>query len=294
MPVTGAIEQPHVYPWSTVMRVPTADGSIWFKANVPVLGHEAAVVSILAARDPDRVPAPLAVDTKRGWLLMRDAGLRLREIVEREQDLARWVEILPLYGRLQIDAAGDAADLLAAGAPDRRLATLAAQYEALIARCDRLRGDRLEHLRTLVPRVGEMCRELKALGISETIQHDDFHDGQVFVHDGRYLFLDWGDACVSHPFFTMSVTLEGVLGWGLDDIEGSQDTTAFATAYLEPFNGYGTEEQLRSAFATALRLGWICRALNTEMCVSAYNLEHQGDERDRVGVLLAMFADGMP
>ena len=25
---TGEIEQPHVYPWSTVMRVPTASGSL--------------------------------------------------------------------------------------------------------------------------------------------------------------------------------------------------------------------------------------------------------------------------
>ena len=28
--VTGAIEQPHVYPWATAMRVPTAAGDLWF------------------------------------------------------------------------------------------------------------------------------------------------------------------------------------------------------------------------------------------------------------------------
>lgn len=27
--VRGAIEQPHVYWWSTVLRVPTADGVVW-------------------------------------------------------------------------------------------------------------------------------------------------------------------------------------------------------------------------------------------------------------------------
>ncbi len=71
-----------------------------------------------------------------------------------------------------------------------------------------------------MPRVGEMCDELAGYGLPETIQHDDFHDGQVFVRDGRYLLLDWGDACVSHPFFTLSVTLEGYIAWGLDDIQG--------------------------------------------------------------------------
>ena len=34
--VTGEIEQPHVRWWSTVMRVPTRDGDLWFKANASV------------------------------------------------------------------------------------------------------------------------------------------------------------------------------------------------------------------------------------------------------------------
>jgi hypothetical protein len=47
--------------------------------------------------------------------------------------------------------------------------------------------------------------------------------------------MDWGDACISHPFFTLSVTLEGVIAWGLDDVEGSVDTAPFRDAYLAPF-----------------------------------------------------------
>ena len=42
----GATEQPHVRPWSTVIRVPTTDGDLWFKANVPVLAYEAGVVEV--------------------------------------------------------------------------------------------------------------------------------------------------------------------------------------------------------------------------------------------------------
>jgi hypothetical protein len=54
---TGDIEQPHVEEWSTVMRVPTADGTVWFKANHEPLRHEAALTALVAARAPDRVPA---------------------------------------------------------------------------------------------------------------------------------------------------------------------------------------------------------------------------------------------
>jgi Ser/Thr protein kinase RdoA (MazF antagonist) len=30
--------------------------------------------------------------------------------------------------------------------------------------------------------------------VDRTLQHDDLHDGNVFVRDGRYLFFDWGTA----------------------------------------------------------------------------------------------------
>ena len=46
---TGAIEQPHVRPWSTVLRIPTDAGDVWFKANMPGLEHEARLAGMRAA-----------------------------------------------------------------------------------------------------------------------------------------------------------------------------------------------------------------------------------------------------
>ncbi len=76
-PIT-AIDQPHLQPWATVLRVVTGQGDLYFKANGPALRHGAALVELLAARRPDCVPPPLAVDRGRGWMLMADAGTRLR------------------------------------------------------------------------------------------------------------------------------------------------------------------------------------------------------------------------
>ena len=196
---TGDIEQPHIRPWSTVLRIPTTGGDVWFKANIPLLAYEAGVVGLLAARRPDFVPGLLATDVDRGWMLMADGGERLREIVERERDLRRWLDVLPRYGELQIDMAEDRDRLLGLGLPDRRLETLASRYEELIGRVDTVTDDERRRLRALVPTIGELCDRLASVGLPETIQHDDLHDGQIFVRDGRYLFFDWGDACVSHP-----------------------------------------------------------------------------------------------
>ena len=258
---TGESEQIHLQRWSTVLRVPTAQGDVYFKANEPELRHEASLVSLLAARRPDCVPPLIAADLERGWMLMEDAGTRLRNIVERERDLSRWLEILPLYAGVQRDLVTDVPELLAAGVPDLRLAALADRYEQLLDSTPELEQDD-PRVREAVPVVRESCDELAAFGLPETIQHDDFHDGQVYVRDGRYLLLDWGDACITHPFFTLAVTLGGVLSWGLDDVQGSLDVTPFRDAYLTPFSSLADETDLQAAAEIAVRLGWICRAVN--------------------------------
>jgi hypothetical protein len=281
----GVIDQVHVQPWSTVMRVPTERGDVYFKANTTALQHEAAVVTFLAAHRPDCVPAPLAVDLERGWMLMIDAGERLRGIVQRERDLSCWLEILPLYAGVQIDLADDAGELVALGAPDLRLSTLPSRFEQLLEDLVELPADDRRRLDRSVSWVREKCVELAGYGLTETIQHDDFHDGQVYVRDGRYLLLDWGDACVSHAFFSLAVTLGGVLSWGLDDVQDSVDVGPFRDAYLEPFAPLAERADLEAACAIAMRLGWVCRAVNAHLTGS-----EAGDTHAR----LRMFLDGRP
>jgi hypothetical protein len=288
----GAVEQPQIRPWSTVLRVPTTGGDVWFKANIPLLAYEAAVVDLLAARRPDCVPGLLATDLDRGWLLMADGGERLREIVEREREFGRWLEVLPRYGRFQLDMAADLDRLLGLCLPDRRLETLASQYEDLIGRVDAVTDDEGRRLSALVPRIAELCERLASVGVPETIQHDDLHDGQIFVRDGRYLFFDWGDACVSHPFFSMSVTLEGQLAWGLDDVEGSEDIDPYRDAYLEPFRDLAGWSELLVAHEIALRLGWICRALNVDRFASGLPEPYRTEHLEGVGLRLRMLLAG--
>jgi hypothetical protein len=276
---TGEIEQPHVRPWSTLLRVPTADGAVWFKANGPQERHEAALVQVLAEERPDAVPPLVAVDLERGWMLMADAGERLREIVARERSLERWLDILPLYASVQVDLAPRAEELVSLGVPDLRLAVLPAKFEAFLEEVGPSLGDDevIDRARALVPWVREASAELAGYGLQETIQHDDFHDGQVFVRDGSYLLMDWGDACVSHPFFTLSVTLQGFLSWGLEDVENSEPIEPYAATYVEPFGGtHGVD------LATAMRLGWACRVVNG----------HLPGELDSTRARLGMFVDG--
>lgn len=259
--LAGASDQVHDRPWSTVIRVPTSTGDLFFKAVAPPLRHEAALTALLGARRPDCIPPPLAVDSARGWLLLEDGGQTLRSLIESERDLRRWHDVLPLYAGVQLDLMGDVPELLALGVPDLRLEVLPEKVEELLGDVVALPDDERRRLEASLPWIRDACDELAAAGIPETIQHDDLHDAQVFVRNGRYLLLDWGDACVSHPFFSLAVTLDGVIAWGVDDVQGSEPTGPFRDAYLEPFRGR-TASDLEALSETARRLGWLGRAVN--------------------------------
>ncbi len=262
--LAGEVTAPHVRPWGSVLRVPTTCGPVWAKAVEPELRHEVAVTTLLARRRPDAVAPLLGADPARGWLLLADAGETLRVLGARERTLAPWHDALALYASVQRDVADEAGALLADGLPDLRLPRLPDLYADLVGRLAPDLGEVGAAALAAVPLVRDLCAELDATGLPDTLQHDDLHDAQVFVRDGRLRILDWGDACLTHPFLTLAVTLDGVLAWGLDDEERSEDPAPYRDTYLEGWRDVAgsTHDELVRAAEVARRLGWACRAVN--------------------------------
>jgi hypothetical protein len=260
---------------------------------MPTQAFEVAVVETLAARRPDLVPTLFATDLERGWMLQGDGGTRLREILEATGDFDVWVEILPLYAELQMDVAADRDRLLAAGVPDRLLASLPGQFEEVLTDAEALETltqDERRRLAALAPRIEAECRQLADYGLPETIQHDDLHDGQIFVRDGRFLFFDWGDACVSHPFYTLVVTL-AVLAYRLELDHDAPELDRFRDAYLEPWTRFRPRSELEQAYPIAYRLGVLCRGLTWRSVVAVLPQPLRDDEADAVPERMRMLLD---
>jgi hypothetical protein len=247
--VTGEVEQPHVRPWATALRVPTSEGTLWFKAVAHTQAFEPALTRLLVTVRPEHVTELLDADVERGWMLMRDAGTRLREVPASVEHFER---VLPLYAEVQIAAATEVERMVEAGVPDVRLPAFLRQVEAL--------GEEDPELESRLPEVEALVAELQAGGISESIQHDDLHDGQIFVRDGYYRVLDWGDSCVSHPFHSLTVTLRAA-AWKLGLPPGSRELLRMRDAYLEPF---GSPAELADLADIAYRTGTLGRALAYE------------------------------
>ena len=297
---TGDIEQPHVRWWSTVLRVPTAEGVVWFKACHPSHGFEPALALELAQLRPESVIEVLAADPERAWMITADAGFRLRELLNSTDDLVRWVDFLPRYADVQLATADRAERLLEIGVPDERLEVLPAHFERVLADhkilvVDREDGlDEGQHRRLLasVPEVRRLSDELATFGIPETVQHDDLHDGNVFVRDGRYLVFDWGDSCVSHPFHSLVVTLRAT-AWRFRLPPGDARLERMRDAYLEPFGSFGPRAELLRAFGIAYRLGTIARSLSWYRAVQAFP-EIAPEESDSVPYGLKLFLENGP
>ena len=266
--VTGLIEQPDVSLSSSVLRVPSTVGDIYFKACGPGCAHEPALTDSLWRWRPDCMPPVLAVDLQRGWMLTPDLGTPLRSINQPTRVLQHWQRVLPLYAEVQIDLVGRINEILELGGLDRRLTMLPDHYEQLLTDTDALRlghpgglsAEEYRSLRQIAPKFHAMCEQLAAYRIPETLHHEDFHDANIFIRNSRYTFADWGESGVAHPFITLLVTSR-VIAWRLKLAEDAPELVNLRDIYLEPWTQYESRENLIAAFKLAYRVGMVCRAL---------------------------------
>ncbi|MDQ4074849.1 MAG: phosphotransferase [Chloroflexota bacterium] len=287
--VVGPVELLHQRPWSSFARVPTADGVVYFKAPAPAYRYEAALTEVLARWRPDCTVPLLGVDLDRGWMLSADAGVTLREVDPSAGQIEHWLNVLPLCVDLQIEMAAHVPELLRLGVPDRRLTELPQLYAQLLEATENLRvglepgltHEEYERLRDLRPRVADWCEELATVGLPETLTHEEVHDANVLLGGGRYIFTDWSDSSVSHPFFTMLVTIRAA-AHRLKLAEDGPEMMRLRDAYLEPWTTFAPRNQLLAAFELAYRLGMVNRALSWHHGTGSLAAQHKEPYADAV------------
>lgn len=207
------VEQVRVWEFSQVLRLATAAGSgLYFKALPHAAAGEPLLTRYLAQLFPASMPAVIAVEPGHRWLLTRAAeGPALMDVA----DLARWEEAAESWARLGLDCGGRVGELLALGCPARPLEWLEAEIPPLLddtaamqpADAEALTGAEVERLRRLAPELQAMCRELDGFGLPLSLDHGDLWGVNVIAGDHRCVFIDWEDASVSHPFFSVFLLL---------------------------------------------------------------------------------------
>lgn len=264
MPAIAPVRQLRAWGLSCAMRVATAGGDVYFKATPPFMAHEGRVMQAVAERYPALLPPPLAVDKRRGWLLMPDYG---NAMLHESPDIARRETALRLFALMQVEQAAHTRDWLAIGCPDRGLGRMVDLIDPLIMSSPRLldgkpyglTADEIDRLRALSMRLKLMCARLAQYALPHTLVHGDL-GGNILINNGGYVFFDWTDACISHPFFDMA-TISGAY---FDRSALQSDPSAddrLRDAYLGAWAAYEPSARLTEAFEAAKPLGALHQAM---------------------------------
>jgi hypothetical protein len=240
----GEVTQRHRV-WSTVLRIPTAEGALWLKQPCAAMRHEVGLHALLARLVPDAVAAPIAVDATR--LLLPDTG---RTVQDAGVDpISAMAEALPRYARLQRAVAEHLDAMRDLGVPDATPGALPARHAEAVA--------------TIGPApapVRAWADELAGT-VPSSVDHQDLHVGNVGA-DGR--FADWGDAVLAHPFASLLVALGSLRRTGADD----RALARARDAYLDAFADLAPHGELVRLAETACRAAVIARALTWQRAVA--------------------------
>ena len=213
----GRAEQRKTWNLSTLWLLPTERGPVWLKAVPKFFAHEGALMEQLGP-----AVTPYVYAAEPGRMLLADAPGDNMDT--RGPALAPMVVLLT---GVQAGWAERVHDLVPLGLPDRRLASEIRRIEQVVGEYEaRLSAKDRADLRRLVAGLAARVASIADCGVPETLTHGDFHPGNVRGQNGRFLIMDWGDSCVSHP-----MTDELAFTRRLDPSDREAATDWFMTAW---------------------------------------------------------------
>jgi aminoglycoside/choline kinase family phosphotransferase len=242
-------------PWSQVYVFKTAQGCVYLKSMAAKFANEPVLLEFLNEYISPNVPEVLASNPKERCFLMKDKGHPLRGILKNEYKIDIIFQALEIYTDIQISSISQVEKLLSLGVSDWRLKNMAHLYQNFIDKealllADGLKPFEISKLKRLTKKVELLSQILLSYGIPETLEHGDFHDNNILIQEGCVFINDWGDASITHPFFSCEAFLNSAKrNHGLE--EHCKYYDAIQKHYLHKWLAYGREHHLLKTFELA-------------------------------------------
>jgi aminoglycoside phosphotransferase (APT) family kinase protein len=147
-------------------------------------------------------------------------------------------------------------ELLELGVLDRRAAWLRGEIESLAGSAVTLGLEEreAEELARLMPRLVEASERLGAGAVPDSLVHGDLHLSNVARGDGgRYVFFDWTDACLAHPFLDLLFVVFR---------EDPDERDALRDAYLAEWSDHAHADELLELWRIAEPLAALNQAVS--------------------------------
>lgn len=205
--VMGEPKQIRTWAISSVYRVETTAGTVYFKALPDFLGHEPRLTQYMLRQFPQNIPEVTAIEPNEHWMLMKEMG------GPEPQTKADWELVLRTLIQIQNHCNANRHELLQFGVKDRPVAQLATLLEPVIAELKQpemrafyeVTETEADLLAAQLRALPALCAQLAECGIPDTLMHGDLWAPNVIMRDQfsvkAPIIYDWTDAAISHPFF---------------------------------------------------------------------------------------------
>ena len=176
----------------------------WLKATGEPNVHEFHITRKLAKLCPEYLPRHIAAREDWNAWVMEDAGLALDTWT-----LPALERAVVSMAMVQKETIGQTWGFLAAGASDQRICVLRAHLTEVVEYLD---DAMTRQTSTKVPRIEkrrlwrmasilqDACFHMEALGIPDTLVHNDINSGNILFNGPHCVFTDWCEVGVGNPF----------------------------------------------------------------------------------------------
>jgi tRNA A-37 threonylcarbamoyl transferase component Bud32 len=246
------IEFQQIRSWerSALYKIIAGGGKYYFKAVPEIFRHEVNVSSFLWEAGIKYIPAVIAADDSKGWLLMKEVQGELLGKAGKEQD---WREALLALAEVQKLSVKEAGRLREAGVPVRPLAPVVTSglrqaAEALIKDGNNT-GSQFSRLKESIPEANLICSMLENQLVPLSLEHGDFFGGNIILEESLPIIYDWSDSSLSHPFLSAAVFLSEAA-----ELFSEEFADELLEAYLGGWIEWGSEEDLRKEYRHVQRI----------------------------------------
>jgi Phosphotransferase enzyme family len=209
-----SFRQYNASPAFSLIRFETNGAAVWFKAVGEPNLREFPITLKLTELFPRFMPEVLETKPEwSAWLSLEVKGTNLGDTKE----IASWEKAATGLAKLQIESISGADSILDSGADDLKTDTLLLSVDPFFEVVTRLMEEQprvppavlsREELSLLKLRIEDALALLSDLRIPNAQGHMDLNPWNMIVSEGGCTFLDWAEAYLGHPFFSLEYLLQ--------------------------------------------------------------------------------------
>lgn len=270
--------------YSIVYKIQTSKEDFFLK-KIPVdLFLEPDVIHFLNIHHCMNIPRFVAKNESLTCFLMTSCGdISLRNLFKGKFDINLLKQGIHNFTKIQRLLENNLPEMFSVQIPDWRLKKFPFLYSQLIQQEQLLLDDgmskqEINQLHALESICINLCNELLDFGIPETINHNDFQENNMILDKttGNISIIDWGEAVITHPFFSLCGFLWNMTYFYNMKPEDPQ-YKVLKLICIEPWLDHYNEEQLIKILNIANKLSGIYAALGYEKMYKATQ-----DQKDTV------------